>query len=185
MPAFQSAQNDRRAGQTRGGRGMIGRALLVALFTCVTAGNASAQDSNGARIWGAVGVGAGIPTSGGDGIANMAQVVFQKHPHHIAIRGLVLHDLDRPTHDIGEASVLYGRTFRLGGSYAAIASGISANVFDTCPDDDDTCFALGVPLVAEASVSRGFIGLGVQAFGNLNSRASYAGAVVFVQFGRL
>lgn len=151
----------------------------------MAATTAAAQDMSRARIWGAVGIGAGMPTSGGDGITNMAQVVFQKHPHHVALRALLMHDLDRPTDDIGEASVLYGRTFGLGGSYAAVAAGISANAFDTCPDDDDACFSLGFPVVVEAAISRKYVGVGLQAFGNVNSIASYAGAVLFVQLGRL
>jgi hypothetical protein len=38
---------------------------------------------------------------------------------------------------------------------------------------------------APGLVSREFIGVGLQAFANLNPKASYGGLALFVQFGRL
>lgn len=147
---------------------------------------AGAQQSPERTIfWGAVGAGAGFPSSGGDGIANMAQLVIQKNSHHLALRGLVLHDIERSTREIGELGALYGRTnaFRMRG--AVIAAGISGVAFDTCPDDDDSCFTVGVPLVAEITRSWKILGLGLQGFANVNDKASYAGATLFLQAGRL
>jgi hypothetical protein len=167
-------------------RSVLGRSVLFVLFLCATASAALAQDgSNQTRVWGALGIGAGVPTSGGDGIANMAELVIQKRPHHFAIRGLVLHDLARATETIGEVSAVYGRTNLLPSTNVALAIGVSGVAFDTCPDDDDSCFTVGLPIVAEFSRSRQFIGLGIQLFGNLNAKASYAGAVVFLQLGQL
>lgn len=137
------------------------------------------------RVWAAAGLGAGLPTSGGDGIANMAQLVAQRGAHHFALRGLILHDIERETSEIGEVGALYGRTFAIDRLNGAMAGGISYGVFSTCPDDDDGCFAFGVPVVAEAALGGRFAGVGVQAFGNVNPKASWAGAVVFVQVGRV
>ena len=163
-----------------------GRSIVLVLFLGTAPSAALAQDSHiQTKVWGALGIGAGVPTSGGDGIANMAELVIQKRPHHFAIRGLVLHDLARETETIGELSALYGRTNLLPSNDVAVAVGLSGVAFDTCPDDDDTCFTLGLPIVAEFARSRQFIGLGVQAFGNLNSKASFAGVVVYFQLGRL
>lgn len=159
-------------------------AILVSLMFVGCAGRRM-NEPIPARVWGAVGLGAAVPTSGGDGIGNMAQLVYQKAPHHAALRGLVLHDLDRDTDTIGEVAALYGRMRPFGRHHVAVAAGVAAVAFDTCPDDDDSCFTMGIPLVAEAALSSRFIGVGMQAFGNLNRKAPYAGALLFVQLGWL
>ena len=162
-------------------RGVIAAALIPATF----ATTAMAQSDNRALVWGAIGLGAAAPTSGGDGIANMAELVFQKRPHHAAIRALIVHDIERPTNEIGEFSALYGRTGALGSFPVVIATGLSAVGFFDCPDDDDSCFTLGLPLVAEISRNAKFIGIGLQSFININSKASYAGGILFLKLGRL
>ena len=136
-------------------------------------------------MWGAIGAGASMPTSGGDAITNMAQLVYQKQTLHAAFRILLLHDLDRHTNEIGEIGPLYGRTREHSWGRSSIATGFSWVGFFRCPDDDDSCSTLGVPLIAEAEIGRKFAGLGIHAFANVNGTASYAGAVLFLQFGRL
>lgn len=165
---------------------MIRRTLLVALLGCLAPGAAMAQETPGrTRVWGAAGLGAGVPTSGGDGIGNLAQLVYQREPHHAAIRALVLHDLDGNTDLIAEVGALYGRMRTFGWGHLAAAAGASVVGFDTCPDDDDSCFTLGVPVVAEAALSGELIGVGLQAFGTYNRAAAYAGAALFLQLGWL
>lgn len=158
--------------------------LLTAGSTVSTAAMAQ-ETASRMRVWGAIGAGASIPASGGEGITNMAQIVFQKAPHHVAIRGLILHDIDRSTNEIGELGALYGRVRFFPWGNASVAAGISGVGFSACPDDDDSCFTFGIPILAEAARSGKFFGLGIQAFGNLNSKAAYAGAILFVQVGRL
>lgn len=171
---------------TRSGIALAVACLKTALLLCVAPLAAGAQQApERTNIWGAVGAGAGFPSSGGDGIANMAQLVLQKSSHHFAVRGLVLHDIERTTREIGEIGALYGRTSAFRTRGAVIAAGISGVAFDTCPDDDDSCFTVGVPLIAEIARSWKFLGLGLQGFANVNTKASYAGAVLFLQAGRL
>lgn len=110
--------------------------------------------------------------------------------NHMAIRGLAVHDLKEEststtTDLIGEIGVVYGRTGALEWGRVTVGAGVAGVALDTCPDDDDSCFTLGIPLVAEVSRSSRIVGAGVQAFGNINGKASYGGAVLFVQFGRL
>jgi hypothetical protein len=156
------------------------------LLAVSTAGSGLAQETDSrARIWAAIGAGAAAPTSGGEGIANMAQLVYEKRHHHAALRALVVHDIERPTNEIGELSALYGRTAMMGTFPVVIATGVSAVGFFDCPDDDDSCFTLGLPLVAEVSRSTKFIGVGLQAFANFNSKAHYAGGILFLKLGRL
>src|SRR5688500_13048534 len=162
------------------------RLKTAILLWCAAPLAASAQQApERMNVWGAVGAGAGLPSSGGDRIANMAQLVLQKSSHHFAVRGLILHDIESSTREIGELGALYGRAnaFRTRG--AVIAAGISGVAFDTCPDDDDSCFTVGVPLIAEIARSWKILGLGLQGFANVNRKASYAGAVLFLQAGRL
>ena len=162
------------------------RILAAVIVLCLAARMAQAQNaSSGTRVWAAVGLGAAAPTSGGDGIANMAQVVSEKKSHHIALRGMIAHDIERSTNELGEVGVLYGRVTSLKSFPMTLAAGLSGVGFSACPDDDDSCFTVGVPVVAEVSRSRGIVGIGIQAFGNINSKASYAGAVLFIQLGRL
>ena len=158
-------------------------ALVSFFFTpCVL----QAQDSAGrTNAWISLGMGAAIPSSGGDGIANMAQLGVERGAHRVTLRGLILHDIDRDTNEIGEVGALYSRSRKSGSNNLSIGTGLSMVGFDTCPDDDDSCFTPGVPIVAEAARSRGILGAGVQVFANLNAKASYAGAVVFIALGRL
>ena len=165
---------------------MIRRTTLVIVVGVLAACTAGAQQSGTrARVWGEIGAGASMPTSGGDAITNMAQIVYQKQTLHAAFRILMLHDIDRNTDEIGEIGPLYGRTREYSWGRTAIATGFSWIGFYSCPDDDHSCSTLGVPLVAEAAIRLKFAGLGIQAFANVNGTASYAGAVLFFQVGRL
>jgi hypothetical protein len=167
------------------------RLSMALALSCCVVNTARAQESpSRARVWAAVGMGAAAPTSGGDAITNMAQLVYQKGSNHFALRGVALHDLQGETNTtstdlIGEVGLLYGRTRELSWGRAALAAGISGIAFDACPDDDDSCFTAGIPIVAEVARSGRAVGIGVQGFGNINTKASYAGAVLFVQVGRL
>jgi hypothetical protein len=164
---------------------MIRFAVVISALVAVSANTLAAQTVDKPRIFAALGLGAAAPASGGDGIANMAQIVFEKKSHHVALRGLIVHDIDRATNELGEIGVLYGRVSPVRSYPVAIAAGVSGVGFSACPDDDDSCFTIGIPVAAEVSWRRRLIGFGLQGFGNFNSKASYAGAVLFLQLGRL
>jgi hypothetical protein len=100
--------------------------MLIIVFAFLTASTAAAQELSGrARVWGAVGAGGSVPTSGGDAITNMAQIVYQKNTLHAAMRILLLHDIDRNTNEIGEIGPLYGRTREHSWGRSVIATGFS------------------------------------------------------------
>ena len=165
---------------------MIYRTTLVIVSGFILAGTGMAQEtSNRPRAWVAVGAGGSMPTSGGDAITNIAQLVYQKQTLHAAFRVLLLHDIDRNTNEIGEIGPLWGKTREQSWGRTSIATGFSWVGFFRCPGNDDECSTLGIPLVAEATLGRKLAGLGIQAFGNLNGTASFAGAVLFLQVGRL
>jgi hypothetical protein len=140
-----------------------------------------------ARAWLAAGLGGGGGAADVGGLAFMAQVVYQREPHHLAVRGLALGDTRASgSPDVGELGVLYGRT-RMGYmGHMSVAAGLALTALDPCPDDDDTCVVLGVPVVADAALRLFPVaGIGVQLFGNVNQHASYAGLALYLQLGWL
>lgn len=167
----------------------ITAALLLAATALLPGGRAAAQSfEQPHRIWLGVGLAGGGSTSGeGDGGAGLlAQIVYQRRGHHFALRGLGLGDpYGNSARSFGELGLIYGRAITTGSGHAAVAAGLAGVGFETCPDDDDSCFTLGVPLVAEVGLSLEFIGLGLQAFGNLNPKASYGGLSLFLLLGWL
>jgi len=162
------------------------RILVFFCAAALTVQPALAQNaSNTTRIWGAAGIGAAAPRSGGDGIANMAQIVVERNSNVFALRGVIVHDIERPTNELGDVGILYGRSSPVKSFDVTLAAGLSGVGLSACPDDDDSCFTIGVPIVAEVSWRSQFVGIGFQSFGNLNPKASYAGGVIFLQLGRL
>lgn len=153
--------------------------LLFVNLTVVPA--AAAQDRP--RAWLGLGVGAG----GGHDAAGMGlvgQFVFQKRAHYFAARALYMADL-YDTDAIGEVGVLYGRAALRPWGHASIAGGLAYTSIQPCPDSGSTgCTTIGVPVVAEASLRLGsVVGVGAQAFVNLNSQTVYRGLAVFFQLG--
>ncbi len=116
-----------------------------------------------------------------EGGAGLVQLVWQRGPHHVALRTVGITDFYDATSDVG---VLYGRTRTASWGHAAVAAGLAGVHLDRCGDGSfDGCWAVGVPVAAEAALQTLVAGLGVQAFANLNTRAPYAGLVLFLQLG--
>jgi hypothetical protein len=166
------------------------RSVLVAVLSVFVASAAAAQETQPrSRIW----AGAGLASGGGSemsGVGLIGQFVFQRQPHSIALRGVVLDDLsgfpDSGGDDvIGELGLLYGRTRVIGPGHVGFSLGVSGVALDPCPHDDDPCFMVGVPLVAEAALSAKVVGVGLQLFGNINAKMTYAGVAAFLQLGWL
>lgn len=167
---------------------IVTAALLLAAAASGLDGRAAAQSfEQPHRIWLGAGLaGAGSTSDDIDGAGLLAQVVYQRRGHHFALRGLALGDpYGNSSRSLGELGLNYGRAITTGAGHAAVAAGLAGVGFETCPDDDDSCFTFGVPLVVEVGLSLEFIGIGLQAFGNLNPKASYAGLALFLQLGWL
>jgi hypothetical protein len=113
----------------------------------------------------------------------MAQLVLQKRAHYFAARGALLVDPFQDGGTIGELGVLYGRAAKRPWGHAAIAGGLAHTSVDPCPESGG-CPTIGVPIVAEASLRLGsVVGVGAQAFVNVNSVTVYRGLAVFLQLG--
>jgi hypothetical protein len=161
------------------------RSLLMTLVLWLPATPwLSAQSAAGdrPRIWAAGGFGDG--RSGWDGDLNsiLLEFVYQRGHTQFALRGVAVSTTytDEPSYN--ETGLLYGRTFLGGLGHATVGSGLA--VVKACEDGDTCTWTLGLPLVSEAAL-RPFpvIGLGVQAFANLNGQASFGGLVLFLQAG--
>jgi len=155
------------------------RTSLIAFFVLLAlAATADAQEQSVPwRVWG--GFGGGFS---GEGAAVTGQLVFQKAPHQLMARAVLIADpYDAASNPIGEIGLLYGRTAMGKAGHVSLSTGFA--IVDT-DMDSEMGMTVGVPIVAEAAV-RIFpvMGLGAQVFGNLNSIDSYGGGVLFIQLG--
>jgi hypothetical protein len=127
------------------------------------------------RLWGAAGGG-----FGSNGAAGMVELVFQKGSNQITARAVGELDPYDGEDQIGEMGLLYGRTAMSRQGHASISAGVAL----TGTDMDTQAMTLGVPIVGEAALRLfPFLGIGAQVFANLNSKDSYLGGVLFMQFG--
>jgi hypothetical protein len=142
------------------------------------------------RIW----LGVGLATAGGqngiEGFGLLGQVVYQGRPHQAMLRALALLDVenfpDGSDDGTAELGLLYGRTRTRRWGHVSGAAGASVVNFERCPDRAlGACSTVGLPLTAEAAVNSPILGVGLQAFGNLNPKASYGGLGLFLQLGWL
>jgi hypothetical protein len=86
----------------------------------------------------------------------------------------------------GEAGLLYGRAAHGRWGHVAVAAGVAltSTRCSEATEGFDECTVLGAPIVGEAGVRLARpVGVGVQAFVNLNRKTDYGGVVVFVNLG--
>ncbi len=157
------------------------RLLLVPIFLAGAFSSAAAQDRS--RVWLGLGVAAGGGhDAGGGGV--LAEIVFQKRAHYFAVRGLLIAD-PFGSDNIAELGVLYGRSAKRPWGHAVIAGGLAYSSVEPCPDAGTSgCTSFGIPIVAEAGLRlASVVGLGAQAFVNLNPNTVYGGLAAFLQLG--
>ena len=141
------------------------------------------------RVWVAGGIGgAGANSTGGMGA--LGQLAVQKAPHQVTVRGLLAVDplSDGTSNGVGELGILYGRTATAPFGHVSLSTGLAVVGLESCPrsrgSSGASCQTVGMPIVAEAAFQPfEILGLGVQAFANVNSKTSYGGAVIFLQLG--
>lgn len=171
-------------------RATVCAVLLAVFLLAAVAGPAGAQDAPApARVWLGVGPGFGAGPEIVGGLGGLIQLTWQRERTHLALRTLGLVDFDGFPDSGGgssatELGLLYGRARVTSWGHAAVGAGLSGVYLEGCGDDGpDECWAVGVPLAAEAALQALVAGLGVQAFANLNTRAPYGGLVLFLQLG--
>ena len=157
---------------------------LVLGLAVVAPGRVRAQDTAGARepaFWLQAGLGASTENLGGLVAASVA-----KGPHLLSARAsFVADNFDGGDDEAFDVAILYGRPLRSAGAFRpAAAAGIGYIKCEGC-DDGLNAAGVGLALSVDAALwPAGFAGIGIHAFGNVNSIASLAGVALTVQFGR-
>lgn len=167
-----------------GARRMAWGALLAALLA-VGGDEAWGQRPGAAGVWLGV-AGGGVVSSGPRLGAAAAQLVWARQPHYISLRAAYMGNPGEEgvTHDFAEAGALYGRARVRGRTHLAAAAGLALTEVNPCPGAFGACRVAGVPLVAEAAVRPApVLGIGAQAFANLNAKRPYAGIALLLQLG--
>jgi hypothetical protein len=140
------------------------------------------------HIWLGLGVGSGARADGATGAAVMAEAVYQVRAHHFAIRAVgVVDPYGENADEFGEFGLLYGRAAKKSWGHASIAAGLAITGVSSCREAATSgCTTLGVPIVAEAALRFApVLGVGAQAYANLNTKSTYGGVVLFLQLGWL
>ncbi len=173
-------------GSKRGGLVLLPLALLLTAPRPASAQEADART----RVWLGMGLAAGGVAGIDAPLGLLARVTWQREPHQATLRLLYLGESEgfpetTSSNHVTELGLLYGRSRVSSWGHAALSAGASLLAFESyCPHvDRDGCVTVGVPFTAEAAVQGAFVGLGLQAFGNINPRAPYGGVAVFVQLG--
>lgn len=179
------------AGPVRRG-GVIDRArtvlpwLLSVLLILGSVGPVSAQDAGDQpRWWIGLGVGTGhVPDDTGI-LSTLVQATVQSGAHQLSLR--VPYLTSRNESEFQEYGLAYSRVLLRNSAHVSAGGGVSyvraCRGFDGLSEECDGGW--GIPLVAEGALHKGFIGLGIQGFANLNRMGSYTGVALFVQVGRL
>lgn len=167
-------------------RAVLGLLLLVAVPSPTSA---QARDRPPDRVWLGVGLAQGVSAEVESGLGGLAQLTWQRGSRHLALRMLGLADFQGfpdggSDHGVAEFGALYGRTRASSWGHAALAAGVSLLRLNGCGDGaPEVCSAVGIPVTAEAAIQTAVLGLGLQAYGNVNTRTPYGGLVLFVQLG--
>lgn len=170
------------------GRRLIGATLAVAGLA-LAGSPAAAQEAPGWGVYASAGFGAG-GIDGEEAAALTGRVVVARGPHHLMVRASGLLDLASDSDDpVGDLGLLYGRA--VGGRWGHLlaAVGIARTSGARCrparPDCRDEV-SVGVPILGEVSFAPiGPVGLGVQAFANVNGGEVFGGVAATLRIGRV
>lgn len=173
----------RRGGSFRGGV-----ALVFLAMVSVPGGALSQTAESGTRIWLAPGVGAGLMADT-DPAALLLEMGVLRGNLRIGARIAGLTEAgtgnDGSAWDLG---VVAGPAVRGRLGHAAVGAGLAVAGCHNrreAPKCDGTS-TVGVALMAEAAFRiLPFMGVGLQAFGDLNGNSTFGGLVAFVQLGLL
>jgi len=175
------------------GTSRVGRVCVLALGALLAGaavpGAVIAQQSEPAtRVWLGLGIAAvgvrNVKVNAGGSV----ELGVERGPVHYGIRMMWLGDLDHlpevGSDRVREVGALYGRVATTSWGHASVAVGLSRVSVDGCDGTyAKSCGTIGVPLAAEAGLERRVVGLALQAFGNLNSKAMFGGFAFSLRLG--
>lgn len=163
------------------------RVALALVFAVAGAAPVSGQEDGTSplRAWVDLGLVSGIASGVDVDLGAVVQVTLEKGKHHAALRFVGLGSVVRSSGDIaGDVALLYGRTGSAAFVHGAVGAGPAFVQLDGCDGVRGAdCRTIGLTATAEAALQAKVVGLGVQAFGNLNSVASYGGVGIVLQLG--
>lgn len=165
-------------------RALIGSFVVAAGMIPGPAGGVSAQSvESSTRVWLSASLGVvGARGYGAEG-AGMLSLNVQKGSHYAVARATSIGGQHTSVEDVIAASVeelglLYGRRNLTSWGHTAVGGGLA--LVDEKVGGKTT---IGLPLVAEVALQATNLGLGLQAFGNLNTASSFVGVAVTLQVG--
>ena len=170
---------------------MFAALLSAAAFLPINVSTANAQARPAVpermsphRVWIAAGFGGGGAADGNGGVGLVAQIVYERAPHHFALRALGVVDVGYSDRGLADVGVLYGRVAAGNMGFAAASTGLSAVHLENCDGSPGGCMTVGIPLVLELAITPfDVLGIGLQLFGNVNLRAPFAGVFIIVPLG--
>jgi len=175
---------------------MVRLAMLVGALTILLSPavmGAQQPSTEPARVWVAVGLGGGLFSSvdgaaNDPGIALLAALVLKEDGHRVALRGSIVAEVLGD--EVGDFGLLYGRAWTGERSEQSLSAGVSLVYGNDCHGvfggPCDPSKTVGLPVSATMSFRPyGFLGLGLEAFANLNSLASFIGVSGMLELGAL
>jgi len=171
-------------------RGVLFKVVIAAAGLALSVSQTSAQPVNRpTRVWLSLGLGGGGAQELDANGAASFQLTAQWGPHHTMFRALGMGDVSSfpeagSDDTIEEVGVLYGRRAVSSFGYAALAGGLAiVNAKGFAGASNARRQTIGLPVIAEAGLQSSVLGLGIQAFGNLNTVSLYGGVSLFLQVG--
>lgn len=157
----------------------------VITFAAVVPLYGQTADEPPLRVWVDLGVATGIASGIDVDLGGVLEVTVEKGKHHAALRAVGLGSVVASSGDvIGDLSILYGRTASASFIHAAVAAGPSVVGIEGCDGVRGAdCRTVGLTATAEVAFQAMLIGIGLHAFGNVNSVASYGGFGIVLQAG--
>jgi hypothetical protein len=151
--------------------------FLLMFFLFFSAAHGQAVETNKARnLWWVVG-GGGFSTQGGSLGFGLSH---QFRPHIFTGRFVRNYDSDGGGTQAWDVGVLYGRSYKT--QQAMISASAGVGYVGPSPEFG----TIGIPLESQIFwTPTRYFGIGVYGFGNLNTKESFGGALLSLQFGRL
>lgn len=175
---------------------MVRLAMLLGVLTILlipTAAGAQQSSTEPTRVWLAVGLGGGFFSSlDGDpndpGIALLGALVLKEDRHRVALRGTLMFEILED--GVAEVGLLYGRAWTRERSQSSLSAGLALVYAQDCHGlfggPCDPSKTVGLPLSATMSFHpASFLGLGLEAFANLNRLTSFVGVTAMLELGAL
>ena len=152
-------------------------AVLCLLVAAPASGAAQDVQTDRLRVWLEAGPMFGAASGPDVNTGGALHLRVQRSRHRFGLRMLALGDATSSSSDaLGELALLYGRGVGSRTAFLAISAGPGLVAADGCGDASAiSCDGFGLSVVAEAGVHTRLLGIGLQAFGSVNSVAAYGG----------